>query len=110
LKVTMSAELDAVLGADDRGNERHTSRPANSVLASRSQPTPMTMADIDAVQRQAAERWRDKHRARQYEPSAEPGPSLHHEKDLDATTSTPDQRLQRQLRLEHPGPEDNLEL
>ncbi len=68
------------------------------------------MADIDAMQQQAAERWRDKQRARQYEPAVEPEPGLHHEKDLDPTRSTPDQKLQKQLRLEHPGLEDDLDL
>jgi ATP-dependent exoDNAse (exonuclease V) alpha subunit len=108
LKVTMSPEL-AVLATDDRGHERYTSREMNSDLDSR-KPTPMTMSNIDTLQQQAAERWREKHRTRQYEPSAKPEPSLPHEKDLDPTKASPDQNLQKQLRLEHPDPEDDLEL
>ena len=91
LKVTTSPELAAVLDA-------------------RNPSIPTTMADIDALQQQAAERWRDKHRARQYEQPVEPEPGLQHETDLDPTSPSPDQKLQKRLRLEHPGPEDDLEL
>lgn len=111
LKVTMSPDLAMVPGAADGAHERYTSRDMDSDLDPRSPPAPKTMADIDALQQRAAERWRDKHRTRQYEPSSQPEHNLHHEKDLDpATSSTSDPRLQKQLRLEHLSPEDDLEL
>jgi len=50
-EVIMSPEL-SVLAPDDRGHDRYTESP---------RPTPMTMADIDAMQQEAAERWREKY-------------------------------------------------
>ena len=64
-----------------------------------------TMHEIDALQQRAAERWRDKQLARQAEPA--PELSAADEKRLKTDLS---QEIQNRHDLEHPGPEDELEL
>ena len=63
------------------------------------------MHEIDALQQRAAERWRDKQLARQAEPA--PELSAADEKRLKTDLS---QEIQNRHDLEHPGPEDELEL
>ena len=70
---------------------------------------PTSMSEIDALQQRAAERWRDKHLSREIEPS--PQVDLHHEKELHPDLSDPSRpEHQKRHELEHPGPEDDLEL
>jgi hypothetical protein len=67
------------------------------------------MSEIDARQRRAAERWRDKQRAREAEKSEQMG--FDHEKDLPLDSgSSPHLEIQQRPPLEHPGLEDDFEL
>jgi ATP-dependent exoDNAse (exonuclease V) alpha subunit len=67
------------------------------------------MSEIDAMQQRAAERWRDKHRAREAKPSTQV--SLDHEQDLPLDPNSPQhQEMHEHPPLEHPGPEEDFEL
>lgn len=69
----------------------------------------MSRSDIDAMKQGAALKWRDKHLAGEYERTTEV--RLHYDKELylDPNSSL-NEKLQKHHRLEHPRPEDDLQL
>ena len=82
---------------------------AMSDLAARQSTQRSVMSEIDARQQRAAERWRDKQRAREAKKSKQI--SLDHEKDLPLDPDSPPHHERHQHPpLEHPGLEDDFEL
>ena len=93
LKVTTSPEL-VRLGIEDSGEPRFTTREVQRTsLPVRQSPPSSYMSEIDAVQQRAAERWRDK--------------QLGWHED---SNSSLQKEIEKPHELEHPGPEEDLEL
>jgi len=72
-------------------------------------PRATTMSEIDALQQRAAENWLAKYRAKKAEPSVETGLEREKESELDRDSPAA-HKIQKSRDLEHPGPEDDLEL